>query len=175
MHLWTFLKSGVEVLHLGMQTADSNAWPIEHWRENKGRWRLYTPAVDAFLNEGLSKLSFGSSVERFIFVLEIADFNSWGGPPAFTGTEGHVSYRPKRRELSSVAKLDWLQIQSLTAAQQLEALRVAMVDAVERVSRQKRQPKDFQAERFARQLSTMLKHARVSELGRTAYLRKRDA
>jgi hypothetical protein len=172
MRFYTLLKTGIEVLHLGAQNAESAAWPIEHWRENKGRWRLYMPAIDDYLNNHLATRSYGASVERFVLLLEIADFAAWGGPPAFTGEDGYVSYRWKNRELCSVGKLNWLEIQFLTPAQQLEALRGAVVAAIERVSKQKRKSKDFRSREFADELSALLKRAKVSEFGRTAYLQR---
>jgi hypothetical protein len=143
MRFRTFLKSGIEALHLGMQHAESNAWPPEHWRANPERWRLFAPGIDRYLTEALSAKSFGPSIDAFLLVLEVADFGAWGPGPAFSRPEGWTSYSPKSRELRSVGKLDWRDIQSMTARQQLEAFGLAAAEAIERVSRAKRRPKEF--------------------------------
>ncbi len=165
-------NSGVEVLHLGFQHTEANAWPAEHWKINKGRWRLFTPAIQDYLNEILAPLSFGESIECFVLWLEVADFASWGGPPAFTGDQGRVRYSPKSREISSVGKLNWLDIQYLTPAQQLDHFRKAVQVAIDRIQEEKRKPKDFQVEKFADAISLLLKNAKVSEFSRAAYLRR---
>jgi len=164
----TFLKMGIEVLQLGGQSWQSNAWPIEHWKSNPGRWRLYTNGIDEFLNKELSAQTFGSSVNKFLLLLEIANFEAWGIGVAFTGPEGYVSYKPKTRELWSVGQLNWLEIQNLTAKQQLGAFRNAAVAAIERTSRAARKPKDFNALTFADAVSNALDRAKVSTLSRAA-------
>lgn len=165
----TFLKTGLEVLHLGGQSWESNAWPSEHWKSNPGRWRLYTPGIDAFLNNELSARTFGSSVDSFLLILEIADFESWGIGVAFAGPEGYVSYKPKTRQLWSVGQLNWLEIQHLTAKQQLTAFRNAAAAAIERTSKAARKPKDFNAHAFSEAVSTALEGAKVSTLSRAAH------
>jgi hypothetical protein len=169
MRFRTFLKSGIEVLHLGMQHAESNAWPAEHWRANPGRWRLFTPGIDRYLSEALSEKSFGPSIDTFLLVLEVADFAAWGPGPAFSGPEGWTSYSPKSRELRSVCKLDWQAIQSMTARQQLEAFSLAAAEAIECVSRAKRRPKEFDSSGCAVEVVHLLRSAKVSELSRAAW------
>lgn len=169
MRFRTFLKTGVEVLHLGMQRAESNAWPIEHWRDNPGRWRLFTPGIDRYVTDALSGKAFGSSIDSFLLVLEIADFNAWGIGHVFSGPEGWTSYSPKSRELRSVGRLDWLDIQSLTARQQLQAFGLAATEAIERISQAKRRPRDFDASVCADEVARLLRAAKVSELSRAAW------
>ena len=169
MRFRTFLKTGVEVLHLGMQHAESNAWPIERWRDNPGRWRLFTPGIDRYLTEGLTPKSFGASIDGFLLVLEVADFAAWGAGPAFSAPEGWTSYSPKSRELRSVGKLDWLDIQSLSAKQQLQAFGLASIEAIERVARAKRRPKDFDVAGCASEIASLLRTAKVSRLSRAAW------
>jgi len=174
MRYLTFLRKGVEVLELGMQNAESNAWPPEHWRENKGRWRLYTPAIDTHLNQGLLGHSFGTSVEYFVLLLEIADFTSWG-PTAFAPPEGRVTYKPSRKELWSVGQLNWLQIQHLTPSQQLREYQQAAIAAIGRISAARRKPKDFAAPEFSNAVATLLESAQVSTLTRAAQRARIDA
>jgi hypothetical protein len=169
MRFRTFLKTGVEVLHLGFQHADSNAWPLQHWRDNPGRWRLFTPGIDTYLTKAFASRSFGDSIDSFVLVLEVADFDSWGPGPGFSAPEGWTSYSPKSRELRSVGRLDWLEIQSLTAKQQLQKFGHAAVEAVERVARAKRRPKDFDVAGFALEIASLLRAAKISRLSRAAW------
>lgn len=169
MRYMTFLKTGVEVLHLGMQHAESNAWPIEHWRANKGRWRLYTPAIDSYINEALAGKSFGEGVDDFVLFLEVADFASWGGPPAFHPPGGSVKYKHGRKELWSVAQLDWLKVQTLTPTEQLHEYRLATIEAINRVSMASRKPKSFAITEFASEVDKILSNAKVSTLTRSAH------
>lgn len=168
MRLFTFLKTGIEVLHLGLQHSAGNAWPIEYWRANKGRWRLYTPAIDGHLNNELASSTFGEGVEDFVLVLEVADLANWGGPPAFHPLGGHVSYKPKSKALWSVAQIDWLQIQHKTLSEQYRAYCTAMETAVNYAITYRRCPKSFQGEKFAVEVATALKRGKVSAFTRAA-------
>lgn len=170
MHLRTFLKTGVEVLHLGMQHSSGNAWPIEHWRANPGRWRLFTPGIDNYLNACLAGETYGTSVEKFVLLLEVADFESWGVGLAFSGPEGWTSYKPKTRELWSVGQLAWPEIQMLSAKQQLHAYGAALCMAIRRTTEGKRKPKDFNAEAFADAVAIKLQSAKVSQLSRAVFV-----
>ncbi|KQV88166.1 hypothetical protein [Pelomonas sp. Root1237] len=169
MHFRTFLKTGVEVLHLGTQHSNGNAWPLEHWKANSGRWRLFTPGIDAYLNQRLVERSFGTSIENFILLLEIADFAAWGIGVAFAGPTGYSSYKPKTRELRSVGQIDWLDVQMLTPTQQLQAYRTATVSAIQRASEATRKPKDFEFAKFAQAVDEALRGAKVSQVSRSAF------
>ena len=168
MHFRTFLKTGVEVLHLGGQHWQSNAWPPEHWKRNSGRWRLFTPAIDAFLNDELAGMSFGTSIDTFVLLLEVADFEAWGVSMAFTGPEGFVRYKYKTKEIWSVARIAWTEVQDLPARQQFKAFGGALQSAITNVSQAKRKPRDFHAEGFAEAVASRLRAARVSQLSRSA-------
>lgn len=174
MNFRTFLRQGVEVLHVGMQRAESNAWPAEYWRTHPGRWRLFTPGIDEYLNAGLAGKSFGASIENFVLLLEVADFAAWGEGPAFSPAEGYTSYSPKARELRSVGKLNWPNIEMLTAKQQLQAYRVSLLEAVERVGQAKRKPRDFNLDAFSAEVSRLLSVAKVSELSRSAWVSRQS-
>jgi class 3 adenylate cyclase len=175
MHFRTFLKTGVEVLHLGGQHWQSNAWPPEHWKQNSGRWRLYTPAIDAYLNAELEGMSFGTSIDTFVLLLEVADFAGWGIGVAFTGPEGFTRYKPKTKEVWSVGRIDWLEVQHLPASQQLKAFGNALQFAVANVSHAKRKPRDFNAAAFAEASAKRLRSAHVSQLSRSAYAAQAEA
>jgi hypothetical protein len=175
MHFRTFLKTGVEVLHLGGQHWENPTWPIEHWRSNTGRWRLFTPAIDDFLNEDLIGTSFGPSVNKFVLLLEVADFEAWGEGVAFTGAEGFTRYKPKTMEVWSVGRIDWKEVQNLPARKQLQAFDKAARFALTRVGKAKRRPKDFDAEALAEAVSSRLRLAKVSALSRSEYVARSDA
>lgn len=168
MRFRTFLKTGVEVLHLGMQHSNSNAWPLEHWKSNPGRWRLFTPGIDAYLNRWLGGQSFGASIENFVLLLEIADFESWGIGVAFTGPDGYCSYKPKTKELWSVGQINWQNIQMLTPTLQLQAYRDAAISAIRCASKAPRRPKEFAFAEFSEAIDRALRGAKVSEVSRSA-------
>jgi hypothetical protein len=175
MRFRTFLTTGVEVLHLGGQHYESNAWPIEYWRANSGRWRLFTPAIDDFLNESLAGESFGASIKAFVLLLEVADFESWGIGVAFTGPEGYTRYKPKTKELWSVGRIDWLKVEKLPARQQLNAYGNALQFAIAKVTTAKRRPREFDANAFAAFVANRLRSAKVSHLSSSAYAARREA
>ena len=175
MHFRTFLKTGVEVLHLGGQNWESNAWPIEHWRTNAGRWRLFTPAIDEFMNEGLARHDFGTSIKQLVLLLEVADFRAWGEGLAFTGPEGFVRYKHKTQEIWSVGRIDWIEVQDLPARLQLREYERALLQAVEGTARAKRKPKDFDSTAFAEAVTARLKQAKVSQLSRYAHAARGEA
>jgi len=172
MQFGIFLKSGVEVLHLGYQNTEANPWPIEHWKNNPGRWRLYIPAIREYISSMLADKKFGSSVESFLLILEIADFAKWGGPPAFTNSDGRVSYSPQNKSISSVGKIDWVEVQHLSPRQQLEAFRHATLNAISRISVQKRKPRDFDVDLFKGEISRILLDSKVSQFSRNSFLKK---
>ncbi|CAN7440845.1 hypothetical protein [Polaromonas sp. LjRoot131] len=164
MRFLTFLKTGVEVLHLGGQHWQSNAWPIDHWKANPGRWRLFTPAIDAFLNEDLMPRDFGTSIEQFLLILEVADFKAWGEGVAFTGPDGFTRYKHKTREVWSVGRINWPEVQHLPARLQLLAFGQALQAAIANVAVAKRKPKDFATEAFGSAVAARLASAKVSQL-----------
>ena len=165
----TFLKTGIEVLHLGTQNSNGNAWPLEHWKANPGRWRLFTPGIDAYLNHELAGRSFGASIEKFVLLLEVADFAAWGIGVAFTGPNGYSTYKPKTREIWSVGQLDWLDVQMLTPSQQLQGYRTATLSAIHRASLAQRKPKDFAFAEFSQAVDDALGAAKVSNVSRSAF------
>jgi hypothetical protein len=175
MHFRTFLKTGVEVLHLGGQHWQSNSWPVEHWKQNSGRWRLFTPAIDDFLNEELAGMSFGTSIDRFVLLLEVADFEAWGVGVAFTGPDGFTRYKHKTKEVWSVGRMDWTEVQNLPASQQLRAFAGALQFAIANVSQAKRKPRDFDAKAFAEAVASKLRPAKVSQLSRAAHATQSEA
>ena len=60
-------------------------------------------------------------------------------------------------------------IQSLTARQQLQSFGLATIEAVERVCRANRRPKDFDVAACASEIAFFLRTAKVSQLSRAAW------
>src|SRR5262249_23478162 len=150
------VTTGKEVLFAGHEGGNSkpdNAWLVT------GRWKLSQPAVDAYLNGRLSGRSFGTSVNYFVFCLEIADFEQWG--QFFRARADYISYRPKRNEIWSVGQLRWSDVKDLAPADQLQALRSAIQTAIERVGEKKRKPRDFEYLGFAAAVDELLKDISV--------------
>jgi hypothetical protein len=168
MRFSTFLVTGVEVLLLGSQHAESNAWPLEHWRANKGRWRLFTMAIDEYVRKALRSKHYGGNVEGFVIALEIADFKRWPKSTFTSGDTAH-SYKPKHRDLWCFARLDWPKVQYLTLGQQYDAYCSVVVSAARRVSMAKRKPKGFMADAFAADLAEVLANGKVSRFTKAAY------
>ncbi|MGH8492476.1 MAG: hypothetical protein ACRERR_05150 [Moraxellaceae bacterium] len=175
MKFRTFLKTGIEVLHLGGHRWESNSWSAKHWKENSGRWRLFTPAIDDFLGKDLSEKSFGGSIDGFVLLLEVADFDAWGSGIAFTGPEGFSRYKHKSRELWSVGRIDWKEVQHLPTSQQLKAYAQALHFAITTASQAKQKPKDFSFQEFSDFIANRLQTAKVSQLSKTAYAKNGNA
>lgn len=169
MLFFTLLKTGTEVLHLGAQRSNSNVWPLEHWQSNPGRWRLFTPGIDAYLNQKLSGRSFGTSVDHFVLVLEIADFESWGVNGPFAGPSGYSAYLPRNRELRSVGQINWLDVQMLKPTEQLQAYRIAALSAIRRAAEAARKPRGFAFSEFSDAVEEALKRVKVSQVSRSSF------
>jgi hypothetical protein len=168
MRFRTFLVTGVEVLHLGGQHWESNAWPPEHWREHKGRFRLFTIAIDEQVSSALRSRSYGGRVEGLVVALEVAAFDQWP-EVAFTKKNTPPSFKPKSRDLWCYAKLDWLKIQNLTLKEQLKAYTEAVIQAIDRVSEAKRKPKGFLVDECSTELRQVLGCLKASTLTRSAH------
>ena len=167
MRFRTFLVTGVEVLQAGTQYSQGNAWPAKHWREHKGRWRLFTVAIDDYLTREFSGKFYGGSVEGIVIALEIADFSAWP-EKTFVSDDCVLSYKTKHRDLWCFAKLNWTDIQHLTLKQQWVAYSEAVLQAINRIPLAKRKPKGFDAASFSMDISSSLLDAKVSKLTRSA-------
>ena len=168
MRFRTFLVTGVEVLQLGGQHWESNAWPPEHWREHRGRFRLFTVAIDEQVSRAFETKNYGGPVEGIVVALEVASFDQWP-EMAFTRKNTPPSFKPKNRDLWCYAKLDWVQIQDLTLKEQLKAYTEAVVEAIDRMITAKRKPKGFLVEECATDLRQILGNLKASTLTRSAH------
>jgi hypothetical protein len=167
-----FLVTGVEVLQVGGHRWESNAWPEEHWRENTGRFRLHTPAIDDELSEYLKSRSYGGPVEGIVIALEVADFSEWP-TNTFAKREATPSFKPKYKDLWCFAKLDWSRVKDMTLREQYAAYTEAVLYAVRKFHLSKKKPKGFQVEDFLSDLEAALKSLKPSKLTRAAM--RRDA
>lgn len=170
MRFRTFLVTGVEVLELGGQHWQSNAWPPEHWREHKGRFRLFTIAIDEQLSSALKSKNYGGLVEGIVVALEVASFDQWP-ETTFTKINTPPSFKPKSRDLWCYAKLDWMSIQNLTLKQQFKAYTEAVIEALDRINIAKRKPKGFLAEDCSKDLRHILGTLKASTLTRSGRLK----
>lgn len=158
-----FPITGVEVLHLGGQHWESNAWPAEHWRQNKGRWRLHTPAIEDQVSSYLERSNYGGPVEGVVIALEIADFSEWP-PQTFAKSDAAPSYKPSHKDLWCFAKLDWRKVKDMTLRQQFAAYTEAVIYSVQKFELSRRKPKGFRATEFQRDLQNALKSLKPSTL-----------
>jgi len=168
MYFRTFLKTGVEVLHLGDHHWQSDAWSIEHRKADSERWRLSAPAVTDFLNEELGRILFGSSIDLHSSA-RVFDFEALGAGVVFTGSEGFNRYEPKIKEILSVGRIEWTEVQVLRASQQIKAFELALQFSIGKVSLAKRKPNDFDPARFASVAGSELRSTKVSKLSRAAH------
>lgn len=151
MRFRSIISAGVEVLFIGHEKG--NARPPSDWLL-PGRWKISTDALDKYLTESLKNKSFGSSIDTFVFCLEIADFEKWG--TLFLTTANYTSYKPKRKEIWSVGQLRWSDVKDLDIKEQLHGLRISMKSAIFRVDTKPRRPKDFNCAEFAAAIDALL-------------------
>jgi hypothetical protein len=154
MEFRTVVTTGKEVLFAGHERGNSRS--VDDWRQ-AGRWKIAMPAVDSYLSEKLREKSFGSSIDRFVFCFEIADFEFWND--FFAASAEHTSYRPKRKEIWSVGQLRWTDVKDLNASDQLRALRGALLAAIHRIGTKRRKPRDFAQAAFALTVEILLAEA----------------
>ncbi len=168
----TFEMSGIEVLRLGCQHEESNAWPLEHWRRHDERWRLFTPAIDAYVTDKLVGKVYGSSVTGMLLQLEMADFSAWPPSPFRLETK-RASFLQASGRVQCTAQLSWPEVGKLSLVKQFEAYVSAVMAAVDGLDGGLRIPKDFQAKQFKDDLFAAFKLAKPSQLTRTSYLKRK--
>lgn len=171
MNYTTFEKSGIEVLRLGMQYSQGNAWPIGHWQMHTERWRLFCPAIDAYITERLDGNEYGGQVSGILLALETADFRAWPIGPFRWGVTP-VSFLRSSRRIRITAQLMWPEIGAMTLTRQFKAYADAVLAAVDNMSGCRSIPKDFDAGAFRNDLALAFKCAKPSHLTRAGF-RKR--
>jgi hypothetical protein len=167
MRFHTFLVTGIEVLHQGGQNWQSNMWPPEHWRANKGRWRLFTPGIDDYVTSELKDRNYGNLVEGLVVALEVADFKSWPSS-TFAKVGKAPSFKRTRRDIWCFAKLDWKKIQRLTLSEQYQAYCNSVLASVGGIRTWRNKPKGFDIDAFETDLRDVFSSGRVSQMTRAA-------
>ena len=164
----TFEKSGVEVLRLGMQRSNSNAWPIEHWQMHSERWRLFSSAIDSYINEHLAEKEYGGHVTGLLLALEIADFRAWPIGPFHWGVRP-VSFLRSSRQIRITVQLMWPEIGQLTLTNQFNTYTEAVLAAVDELTSHKRIPKNFDVKAFRDDLALAFDGAKPSRLTKAGF------
>ncbi|WP_141758779.1 hypothetical protein [Duganella sp. HH105] len=167
MKFTTLEMTGIEVLRLGCQYNDG-AWPIEHWRLHRERWRLYSVAIDEYITEKLAGKDYGSKVTGILLQLEIANFANWPLGPFRQGVK-RVSFFRSNGQVYCTAQLSWPEIGKLILRKQFDAYVSAVLAAVDGLDGGKLIPKDFPAKQFRDDLAGALKMAKPSLLTKTSY------
>ena len=109
------VTSGGEVIFAGDSRANK---PVYYGGEPEtGLWRISIPKFEEFIAAELESLSFGSSIEMYVFGFEIAELQEWGC--WFKKTRDFMSYRPRSKTFISVGKIEWKQVKELPASKQL--------------------------------------------------------
>lgn len=119
-----------------------------------GIWQIDIAKFEDYMVSHLASQSFGSSVDEFIFGLEIAELEEWGR--WFKETRNLTSYRQKMKQLLSVGQIEWLDVKSVPIDLQLSRLGTVLVESIERINTLKRKPKDFDVEGFSRAVQMAL-------------------
>lgn len=106
-----------------------------------GLWRIDISKFEDFLSGELEQLSFGDSIEEFVFGLEIAELREWGR--WFKETSDYTSYRPKSKQFISVGQIEWKEVKDLSIEEQLKLLGSTVATSIGRIGTLKRKPKAF--------------------------------
>jgi hypothetical protein len=148
--------SGGEVIFAG---DSQNERPVYYGAPSEtGLWQVSIPKFEAFVSAELKDVSFGCSIEEFVFGFEIAELEEWGR--WFKNTREYTSYRPKSKQFISVGQIEWKDVKNLSIEKQLIQLGVALLAAIERIGAVKRKPKDFDYIRFAVAMRDILSQCR---------------
>lgn len=132
----------------------SASWTVKYasnaeagWRfdPRKGVWWLKLVRIEQLFDEAISTLSFGESIDTYVFGFEILDTSEGFG---FENTRDYVSYRPKMRLLLSVGQVDWPDVRFLTPAAQWDVFKQSLLGSIHRAAAAKRKPQDFDLQAF---------------------------
>lgn len=133
-----------------------------------GLWRISVPQFEDYMAGELAQLSFGKSVEEFVFGLEIAELDEWGS--WFKATRGMTSYRPKNKQFLSVGQIEWKDIKALPIEAQLIQLGVVLVESIERIGTLQKKPKDFDHAGFADAVRKILSRCTPTFIAETSQI-----
>jgi hypothetical protein len=139
------VTSGDEVVFAGHSQNDR---PVYYGAPPEtGLWRVSVPKFESLVAREIASMSFGHSIEEFVFGFEIAELEEWG--QWFKETREYISYRPKSKTLICVGQLEWKDVKDLPTSAQLSKLGAALLSSIERIATAKRKPKDFDYAAFA--------------------------
>ena len=127
-----------------------------------GLWKLSMPEIEDYFCAELNGLSYGDSIETFVFGFEIGDLEGWGD--FFTSMAHYTSYRPKMKLLLSVGQLNWQDVKDLSAEKQFEKFSEALLMAIARVNNMKRKPKNFDLANFSVEVAGLVKNCSVASI-----------
>ena len=125
-----------------------------------GLWRISIPKFEDFISTELKDVSFGCSIDEFVFGFEIAELEEWGR--WFKETGEYTSYRPKSKQFISVGQIEWKDVKNISTEEQLTQLCAALIVAIERIGTIKRKPKNFDYKSFAVAMRTILSRCTAS-------------
>lgn len=125
-----------------------------------GLWRVSIPKFESLVARELAPMSFGHSIEEFVFGFEIAELEEWGR--WFKETRDYMSYRPKSKTFVSVGQLEWKEVKELPISAQLSKLGAALLSSIERIATAKRKPKDFDYAALAQAIRNFLPSCKSS-------------
>jgi hypothetical protein len=131
-------------------------------KSETGRWKIDSTKFDAELSKVLAEINFGSSISEFAFGLEMADFESWGD--LFKKSANYISYRPKSKTLLCVGQLNWSEVKNESADEQLNLLKISILDSLKRAALRDRKPKDFNHQAFASFLEMQLSNLNIEKV-----------
>lgn len=152
------VTSGSEVVFAGHSQIDQ---PVYYGAAPEtGLWRVSVPKFESLVARELAPMSFGNSIEEFVFGLEIAELEEWGR--WFKETRDYMSYRPKSKTFISVGQLEWKDVKDLPASAQLSKLGATLISSIERIAMAKRKPKDFDHAALAQAIRDFLPLCKAS-------------
>lgn len=158
MRFRILVTAGSEVSFAGHSPADRPAYYGA--KPETGLWRVSIPKFEDFIKGELASLSFGTSIEEYVFGLEMAELDQWGY--WFKATTDYTSYRPKMKSFISAGQIEWRQVKDMPGSKQLSALGAALVSSIERVATAKRKPKDFNHAVFKEAVRRSLAKCKIS-------------
>ena len=103
----------------------------------------------------MTKLSYGESINTFIWGFEICDFKEF--KEVFELITGYISYRPKNKILLTVGQLDWHKIKHLKPIEQFNEVILELSNSIRRIKNAKRKPKYFNLNLFETDFDEILK------------------
>jgi hypothetical protein len=149
------LTTGAEVALAGFPK------PTQHYGSAPatGLWRVDLNAFESYVAGKFETVSFGESVDHFIFGFELADLKGWGD--YFTSMADYASYRPKMKAIVSVGQVDWLRVKDAPVEVQYAQLAAALRLAASRIGGMKKKPRKFDFIEFDRHIAIILASAQA--------------